>query len=507
MKNSFQAGLAATALLILGGLSAPASAQQDNASRLPTAPIVSLPSWSPLVKKAMPAVVNISAEISPEAAAQAHGHEAAGDSGSFDDFLRRYFEQRGQQMPGGSESLSPGTRAAVNGKVMSLGSAFIIDPAGYIVTNNHVVAGATKITVILQDNSRHVADLVGADPKIDLALLKIATKRKLPALQWGDSNKVAVGDWVLAVGNPFGLGGTVTAGIVSALGRDLQQGPFDDFLQIDAPINRGNSGGPTFDIEGHVVGINTAIYSPSGGSVGIGFAIPSNIAKVIVQKLREGGQPDHGFLGFAIQSIDPDIARILHLDPDKPQGLLVSDIVPQSPAAKAGLQVGDVITQADGHPVLVNHDISKFIVTAHIGDVLHLTVLRGEQTVKLDLTLIKQPSPEQLNAWLTGPDAPRAGPPMALGMWFAALNEDAHHELHLPPTVTGVLVGGIAEKSPGASIGLLPGDVLVSVNREPVANPAEATAKLKAAASDGDVLILVNRHGDPQFMVLPTSAN
>jgi len=502
MKNS----LAASALLILGILAAPASAQ-DGTAHLPTAPLVSLPSWSPLVKKAMPAVVNISAEISAEAAAQAHGHEGGEQaSGSLDEFLRRYFEQRGQQAPG-SESLSPGTRAAVNGKVMSLGSAFIIDPAGYIVTNNHVVAGATKITVILQDNSRHVAELVGTDPKIDLALLKIATKRKLPALQWGDSNRVMVGDWVLAVGNPFGLGGTVTAGIVSALGRDLQQGPFDDFLQIDAPINRGNSGGPTFDIEGHVVGINTAIYSPSGGSVGIGFAIPSNIARVIVQKLRDGGQADHGFLGFAIQAIDPDIAHALHLDPEKPQGLLVSDIVPQSPAAKAGLQVGDVITQADGHPVLVNHDISKFIVTAHIGDVLHLTVARGDQTVKLDLTLIKQPSPDQINAWLVGPDAPHSGPPMALGMWFAALNEDAHHELHLPPTVTGVVIGGIAEKSPAASIGLLPGDVLVSVNREPVANPAEATAKLKAGSAGGDVLILVNRHGDPQFMVLPTPGN
>jgi serine protease Do len=367
-----------------------------------------------------------------------------------------------------------------------------------------VVAGATKITVILQDNSRHVAELVGTDPKIDLALLKITTKRKLPYLQWGDSNRVMVGDWVLAVGNPFGLGGTVTTGIVSALGRDLQQGPFDDFLQIDAPINRGNSGGPTFDIEGRVIGINSAIYSPSGGSVGIGFAIPSNIARTIVQKLREGGSPDHGFLGFSIQSIDPDIARALNLDPEKPQGLLVSDVVPQSPAFKAGLKAGDVVTQADGHPVLVNHDISKFIVTAKIGDVLHLVVTRDDKPLKIDLTLIKQPSPDQLNAWLTGTETPR-GPPAAAGMWFAGLTEDMHRELHLAPTIQGVVIGGVAEKSPAASIGLLPGDVLVSVNREPVANPAEAIAKLKAA--EGDVLILVNRHADAQFMVLPGAAN
>ena len=502
MRMTIGAGLAACALL-LGAFTAPVSAQ-DKASLLPSAPVVSLPSWSPLVKKAMPAVVNISAEIAPEAAAAEAHVRQEGEPGSLDDFLRRYFEQHGQQPPGGSDSLSPGTRTSAVGKVMSLGSAFIIDPSGYVVTNHHVVAGATKITVILQDNSRHVAELVGSDPKIDLALLKISTKRKLPALQWGDSNKVAVGDWVLAVGNPFGLGGTVTAGIVSALGRDLQQGPFDDFLQIDAPINRGNSGGPTFDIDGHVVGINTAIYSPSGGSVGIGFAIPSNVARVVVQKLREGGTPDHGFLGFSIQSIDPDVAQALHLDPEKPQGLLVSDVVPQSPAFKAGLQVGDVITQADGQPVLVNHDISKFIVTAHIGDVLHIVVTRGDKPVKLDIGLIKEPSPEQLTAWLTGTEAPKVGPPAALGMWFAALNEDMHRELHVAPTVQGVAIGGIAEKSPAAVIGLLPGDVLTSINREPVFNPAEATAKLKAAAADGDVLILVNRHGDAQFMVLPS---
>src|SRR5579859_1629174 len=495
MRKTIGAGLAACVLLLFGAATMPAAAQ-DKAGILPTAPVVSLPSWSPLVKKAMPAVVNISAEIAPEAAAHV---KQEGEPGSLDEFLRHYFEQHGQ--PGG-EPLSPGTRTSATGKVVSLGSAFIIDPAGYIVTNHHVVAGATKITVILQDNSRHVAELVGEDPKIDLALLKIATKRKLPALQWGDSNKVAVGDWVLAVGNPFGLGGTVTAGIVSALGRDLQQGPFDDFLQIDAPINRGNSGGPTFDTEGRVVGINTAIYSPSGGSVGIGFAIPSNIARVIVQKLRDGGTPDHGFLGFSIQSIDPDVARALHLDPEKPQGLLVSDVVPQSPAFKAGLQAGDVVTQADGHPVLVNHDISKFIVTAKIGDVLHLVVTRDDRPVKIDLTLIKEPSPEQLNAWLTGTETPRA-PPAALGMWFAALTEDMHRELHLAPTIQGVVIGGIAEKSPAASIGLLPGDVLTSVNREPVANPAEAIAKLKAAVTDGDVLVLINRHGDAQFMVLP----
>ena len=490
---------AAFGLFILALIAAPCGAQENALAAKLLTPNISLPSWSPLVKRALPAIVNISAEISPEAAAAAEReHEA--DSGSLEDFLRRYFRERG--LPNGPESLSPGTRTAAGAKVTSLGSAFIVDPSGYVVTNNHVVAGATKITVIMQDNSRHVAELVGADPKIDIALLKITVKRKLPSLQWGDSNKVAVGDWVLAVGNPFGLGGTVTAGIISALGRDLQQGPFDDFLQIDAPINRGNSGGPTFDIEGHVVGINTAIYSPSGGSVGIGFAIPANIAKAVVQRLRDSGHADHGFLGFAIQSIDPDIARILHLDPEKPQGLLVSDVLPQGPAAKAGLLAGDVITEADGQPVLVNHDISKFIVNAKIGEVLHLTAIRGDQPVKLDLVLMKEPSREEINTWLSGPSVNLRNPPAALGMWFAALTDDMRRELHLPPVVHGVVIGGIAEKSPASMTGLLPGDVLVSINRQPVDDPGQATAKMRQAANDGDVLILVNRHGDSQFMVL-----
>ena len=463
---------------------------------LPEAPaIVPLPSWSPLVKRVLPAVVNVTAEINPDAAeAQPDEHPA---TPSFDDFLRRYFEEHGLTTP-----LPPGTKTGTRGKVMSAGSAFIIDPSGYVVTNNHVIANASKITVILQDNTRHAAELVGADPKIDIALLKISTRRKLPVLQWGDSNKVSVGDWVMAVGNPFGLGGTVTSGIVSALGRDLQQGPFDDFLQIDAPINRGNSGGPTLDVEGRVVGINSAIYSPSGGSVGIGFAIPSNIAKVIVQKLRESGHAEHGFLGFSLQPISPDIAETLHLDPDKPQGLLVNEVVPQSPAAAAGLQAGDIIVEANGQPVLVTHDISKFVINAKLGEVLHLTALRFDKTLKLNVTLIKTPSSQELAAWMEGPSAQHASVPAALGIWFANLTDDLRRELQLAPTVQGVVIGGIEPKSPATAIGLAPGDVVISINRQTITDPARATNLLIGAATEGDVLILVNRHGNSQFMVL-----
>ncbi len=273
---------------------------------------IALPSLAPLVERVMPAVVNISVELKEQATTQGEGktgNESAsplGPSGTpFDQFLKRFFEQPFQFR-------NPAE------KVMALGSGFIIDPAGYIVTNNHVVANADKVTVIFQDNSRHTAKVIGRDEKTDIALLKIDTNQKLPYVTWGNSDDAKVGDWVVAVGNPFGLGGSVTAGIISALGRDINEGPYDDFLQIDAPINRGNSGGPTFNLHGQVIGINTAIYSPSGGSVGIGFAVPSNIAKHIFVQLKEHGHVTWGWLGVAIQSVTPPIAKSLRTRPRPP---------------------------------------------------------------------------------------------------------------------------------------------------------------------------------------------
>ncbi len=488
--------------------SPPARAEPNNAPAAgapPAKAAVSLPSWSPLVKRVLPAVVNVTAEMPPEAAgADAAPREgAAGPGGrtepSFDDFLRRYFEQRGQSF---GAPPPPGVKTGTGGKTISVGSAFIIDPAGYIVTNNHVVAGATKITVIFPDNSQHLATLVGADPKIDIALLKVSVKRKLPFLQWGDSNSVEVGDWVMTVGNPFGLGGTVTAGIVSALGRDLQQGPFDDFLQIDAPINRGSSGGPTFDTAGRVVGINAAIFSPTGGSVGIGFAIPSSIAKVIVQKLRDSGHADHGYLGVTIQTISPDIARALHMDPEKPVGLLVNEVAEGSPAARAGLQPGDVITEADGHAVLVPHDVSQFVVTAKVGDKLRITLDRNGQTRKLEAVVALAPSPVPSSAVAPGQSADSVPAPTVLGIWFAGLTPDIRRELHLAESLQGVVIGGVDPNSRAAAIGLVPGDVVISIDRQMVAEPAEAMQKLRAAVGESDVLFLVSRHGSNQFIVL-----
>src|SRR6202043_636336 len=232
---------------------------------------------------------------------------------------------------------------------IALGSGFIIDPSGYVVTNSHVVGDASKVEVTLQDDSKYPAKIIGRDPKTDIALLKIKADKPLPYVTFGDSSAAQVGDWVMAVGNPFGLGGTVTTGIISARGRDIHSGPYDDFLQIDAPINRGNSGGPTFNLKGEVIGINTAIYSPNGGSVGIGFAIPANLAKPVIEQIKQHGKVSRGWLGVQIQEVTPAIAKNLALPGD--HGALVADVTKGGPAEKAGVQPGDVIESFGGQEI------------------------------------------------------------------------------------------------------------------------------------------------------------
>ena len=358
--SRFRAGaLAAATALSLSLALAPSGLAQVSTPAAPV--IVQLPTLAPLVKKVLPAVVNVSVQMKaggPQAdedqdqnqeqdQGQDQGQDQDQDKGPqagpqqglpqspFDEFLRRFFHEG----PGGAP-MNPRAQR------MALGSGFIIDPSGYIVTNNHVVENGDKVTVIFQDDSKHTAKVVGRDDKTDLALLKIDAPKPLPYVEWGDSNAVQVGDWVLAVGNPFGLGGTVSSGIVSARGRDIHEGPYDDFLQIDASINRGNSGGPTFNLDGRVIGINTAIYSPNGGSVGIGFAIPSSLAKPVIEQLKEHGKVERGWLGVQIQEVTPELAKSLGLP--KPEGALVADVTPGGPAQKIGIKQGDVILSYRG---------------------------------------------------------------------------------------------------------------------------------------------------------------
>ncbi|MGA8400560.1 MAG: trypsin-like peptidase domain-containing protein, partial [Stellaceae bacterium] len=301
-------------------------------------------SFAPLVKRVLPAVVNISVTENQKASPMADQESEGDDQGQdfrqspFDEMLRRFFDQQGQNNP---FEEGPGDEGGGAVKRIALGSGFIIDADGHIVTNKHVVGDASKVEVTLQDGDKYTAKIIGTDARTDLAVLKIDAGKPLPYVSFGNSDDAQIGDWVVAVGNPFGLGGSVTTGIISARGRDIHTGQFDDFLQIDAPINRGNSGGPTFNLNGQVIGINTAIYSPNGGSVGIGFAVPSNVAKKVVAALEEHGKVERGWLGVQIQPVTPAIASSLGLKSD--HGALVAVVTPDSPSAAAGLKQGDVI--------------------------------------------------------------------------------------------------------------------------------------------------------------------
>jgi serine protease Do len=359
------------------------------------------------------------------------------------------------------------------------------------------------VTVIFQDDSKHPAKIVGRDPKTDLALLKIDTDKPLPYVTWGDSDAAKVGDWILAIGNPFGLGGTVTTGIISARGRDIHAGPFDDFLQLDAAINRGNSGGPTFTQQGQVIGINTAIYSPNGGSVGIGFAIPSNLAKSVVAQLREHGKVDRGWLGVQIQQMTPEIAGGLNLPSER--GALVSDVTADSPAARAGVKQGDVIVKFNGKEIDKLHDLPRLVADTAISSAVDMTVWRNGKTEQLQAKVGQMPSDKQLVASDEGSQN-QATPEKssALGLQLGQLDGAARKQLGLKGEVKGVVVTQVSPDSPAAELGLQPGDVIVAINQQPVGNPADAARKLREARQQGNkhVLLLLNRHGVNEYVGL-----
>src|SRR6516164_8764116 len=346
-----------------------------------------LPSFAPVVQGVMPTVVNVSAvqRASKTAADQIEARPGrAKDQGALrglppsalDELLRHFFEQQGR-----NGAPFPST---------ALGSGFIVDPSGYVVTDEHVVANADKIMITFQDGGQYTARIVGRDALTDLALLKIDTERPLPHARWGDSDTVRVGDWVLAIGNPFGLDNTVSSGIISGRGRDLHTGPYDDFLQIDAAMNRGNSGGPTFDLRGDVIGVNTAIYSPNGGSVGIGFAIPANRAKPVVEQLKTYGRVARGWLGVQIREVTPEIAQSLGLP--RVTGALVAEVGAGSPAAAAGFAQGDIVLSANGHDIRRMHDLPLMIAEMPIGQMAAITVWRGNSALSLRPVISEMPA-------------------------------------------------------------------------------------------------------------------
>jgi serine protease Do len=381
------------------------------------------------------------------------------------------------------------------------GSGFIIDPQGYIVTNSHVIGNAGEIRITLSGGRDFSAEVIGADKSTDLALLKIDASSPLPYVSFGNSDATQVGDPILAVGNPFGLGGTVTTGIVSALGRDLHTGPFDDFLQIDASINPGSSGGPTFNLMGEVVGINTAIASPNGGSVGIGFAIPANLAKPIVQELRLHGRVVRGWIGVAAQEVTPEIAESLDLG--EPSGALIVSIRPGSPAAAANLKQGDVIMSFDENRVSDARELPRIVAGEPAGKRVDVVVWRGDSRKTVNLTIGSTRDKSQV---ALGDD--RAGSlndnpgHLLSGVQLTSITDGLRRKLAIPDDADGVVVLELAEGSLAAREGLRQGDIIEQVERSYVSSPAEVDRLVRLAAAKGRsaVLILVNRGGNEFYL-------
>ena len=505
------AGLSLAAVLALSPLvwaqtTAPVpAAPAESAAPVPPQ-IVPQQSFAPLVKKVLPAVVNISVTEKAAGSDELSSQMPEEFRGSpFDEFLHRFFEQR--RGDNGGDEFQGTPREEGGAKRIALGSGFIIDPSGTIVTNNHVVGEAEKVQVILQDNSKYAAKIIGRDPRTDLAVLKINADKPLPYVSFGDSNATQVGDWVVAVGNPFGLGGTVTTGIISARGRDIHSGQFDDFLQIDAPINRGNSGGPAFNLSGQVIGINTAIYSPNGGSVGIGFAIPSNVAKTVVQQIEEHGKVTRGWLGVQIQQLTQPMAASLGLKND--HGAIVAAVEPDSPGAKAGLKQGDVVLSFNGTEIKEMRDLPRAVAATAPGSKATMTVWRKGETTNLDVTVGDMPENRQVAMANGGESGEQTGHGQALGMQLATLDNRLRGELHIGRDVHGAVITGIEEGSVGDNLGFERGDVIVSVDQQPVQNADEAAQLLKKAAQSPkkSALLLISRHGTTRYVGVDLSGN
>ncbi|MGI9494281.1 MAG: DegQ family serine endoprotease [Geminicoccaceae bacterium] len=458
-------------------------------------------SFADIVEKIEPAVVNISTSKALSTGGQGGDEQfpfpQPPPGSPFEDFFREFFDR--DRSP---EQQTPR-------RTSSLGSGFVVDPEGYVVTNNHVIAEADEIQVVFGDESTYEAELIGKDPKTDLALLKIKNPdRDFPSVEFADSDGVRVGDWMIAIGNPFGLGNTVTAGIISARSRDIRAGPYDDFLQVDAPINRGNSGGPSFNLDGKVIGINTAIFSPSGGNVGIGFAIPSNLALPVINSLKEDGRVKRGWLGVRIQTVTDEIAESMGLT--EARGALVASVTSGGPAQDADIQPGDVVLEFDGKKINRMRGLPRIVAETEIGKAVDVLIWRRGQEESVKVTLGELPEDEELAALSQDDGSGGSGDGGAsssidsLGVTIASITNEMRERFELPGETKGVVITEVNEGSTAGEENLRPGDVIVEVGQEEVSSPPEVTAEVNEAKNEDkkSVLLLIDRKGDLRFVAL-----
>lgn len=451
-------------------------------------------SFADLTEQTLPAVVNISTTQTIDSSAGPDRPQFPPGS-PFEEFFKDFFDR---QRPNNGAPR----------KATSLGSGFVIDSSGIIVTNNHVIADADEILVRFHDESSLPAELIGRDEKTDVAVLRVKPEKPLTALPIGDSAKARVGDWVIAIGNPFGLGGSVTAGIISARQRDINSGPYDAFIQTDAAINKGNSGGPLINLDGEVIGINTAIYSPSGGSVGIGFAVPTSIAKNVIEQLRDFGETRRGWLGVHIQTVTDEIAQSLDLE--EPKGALVANVTEDGPAEKGGIRAGDIILEFDGKPVDKMRSLPRLVAETPVGKNTNVLVWRKgkEQTLTVSLGRLEAQEARTANK-SPGSGKPGSAAVDELGVGLASLDDELRLKYEIPAEIDGVLITSVEPNGNAAEKQLKEGDVIVEVNQDPVSTPGNIAAKIATAVEAGkeSVLLLVNSRGDRRFVVVSVKSS
>ncbi len=453
-------------------------------------------SFADLAEEVTGAVVNISASTTVEARNRTLPQLPPGTP--FEDLFEEFFNRRGQGNNNNNEDNAPRTRRS-----NSLGSGFVIDPSGIVVTNNHVIGDANDISVIFSDGTRLKAEIIGKDSKVDLAVLKVKSDKPLKSVKFGDADSIRPGDWVMAIGNPFGLGGSVTAGIVSARGRNIESGPYDNYIQTDASINKGNSGGPLFNMNGEVIGINTAILSPTGGSVGIGFAVPASTAVPIIDQLRQFGETRRGWLGVRIQNVDDATAEALNLGTAR--GALIAGIDDKGPAKPAGLEVGDVIVRFDGKEVKDSRDLPRIVASTPVGKAVDVAIVRKGQEMTRQVTLGRLEDTEKQASLQQPSTEPPTATRQALGLNMSGMTDELRRRFSLKDDLKGVVITRVDPNSAASDKRIQAGEVIVEVNQEPVANPADVTKKiedLKAQNRKSALLLVANAQGEVRFVAL-----